>query len=158
MRGKSTQLLVWDEVPHYQIIMRRTKNICLVGEPGVGKTAIVEGLAQRMVEKFEGKCRKNDTLMLDIGAVVAGTKCQCWVRTHEENLGRSISWTNVILLSMSYTLTLDFPGGQKVSIDANILKPALARGNPVWGNYMMIPKLIYWKRHDHRTSFCLSSC
>ena len=114
-----------------QILSRRTKNNpCLVGEPGVGKTAIVEGLASRIVAGDVPDTVKNKRLLtLDLSGMVAGSKYR---GEFEERIKRVIAEViadgNVILF-VDEMHTLIGAGGAEGAIDAsNILKPSLARG------------------------------
>ncbi len=114
-----------------RILSRRTKNNpCLVGEPGVGKTAIVEGLAQRIVRgQVPPTLRDCRLLTLDLSGIVAGTKYR---GEFEERIKRIISEVisaGNIILFVDEVHTLIGAGGAEGSIDAsNILKPSLARG------------------------------
>ena len=114
-----------------QILSRRTKNNpCLVGEPGVGKTAIVEGLAQRIVSGRVPDSVKNcRVLNLDLAGMVAGSKYR---GEFEERIKRVITETmsaGDVILFIDEIHTMIGAGGAEGSIDAsNILKPALARG------------------------------
>ncbi len=115
-----------------QILSRRTKNNpILIGEPGTGKTAIVEGLAQRIVRGDVPENLKNkEVYTLDMGALVAGAK---YKGEFEERLKGVISEvTNAdgnIILFIDEIHTLVGAGGGEGAMDAaNILKPALARG------------------------------
>ncbi|UUX33119.1 ATP-dependent Clp protease ATP-binding subunit [Fundicoccus culcitae] len=114
-----------------QIISRRSKNNpVLVGEPGVGKTAIVEGLAQRMVsgEVPEDIARKR-LMMLDMGSLVAGTKYRGEFEERMKKIIDEITNDGEVILFIDELHTLIGAGGAEGSIDAsNILKPALARG------------------------------
>ena len=123
-RNKETERVI-------QILSRRTKNNpCLVGDPGVGKTAIVEGLAQRIVSGDVPEPIKDKRVVaLDLAAMVAGTKYR---GEFEERIKRVIEEvianTNIILF-IDEMHTLIGAGGAEGSLDAaNILKPALARG------------------------------
>ncbi len=113
-----------------QILSRRTKNNpALIGEPGVGKTAIVEGLAQRIVnndvpETLQGK----RVLALDIGALVAGTKYRGEFEERLKKVVAEIKDTGSILF-IDELHTLVGAGAAEGAVDAaNILKPALSRG------------------------------
>ena len=114
-----------------QILSRRTKNNpVLVGEPGVGKTAIVEGLAQRIIsgdvpEDMRGK----RLMMLDMGTLVAGTKYRGEFEDRLKKVIDEIYHDGQIILFIDELHTLIGAGGAEGAIDAsNILKPALARG------------------------------
>ena len=114
-----------------QILSRRTKNNpVLVGEPGVGKTAIAEGLAQRIVngEVPEDMLEKR-LMMLDMGALVAGTKYRGEFEDRMKKVIDEIYNDGQIILFIDELHTLIGAGGAEGAIDAsNILKPALARG------------------------------
>ncbi|KAG4983784.1 hypothetical protein JHK87_028533 [Glycine soja] len=114
-----------------QILGRRTKNNpCLIGEPGVGKTAIAEGLAQRIAngdvpETLEGK----KVITLDMGLLVAGTKYRGEFEERLKKLMEEIKQSDEIILFIDEVHTLIGAGAAEGAIDAaNILKPALARG------------------------------
>lgn len=114
-----------------QILSRRTKNNpVLVGEPGVGKTAIAEGLAQKIVnrevpEDMQGK----RLMMLDMGALVAGTKYRGEFEDRLKKVVDEIYQDGQVILFIDELHTLIGAGGAEGAIDAsNILKPALARG------------------------------
>lgn len=114
-----------------QILSRRTKNNpCLVGEPGVGKTAIVEGLAQRIVEGDVPLSMRNKRLLtLDLSGMVAGSKYRGEFEERIKKLMREVREEGNVLLFMDEIHTLIGAGGAEGAIDAsNILKPALARG------------------------------
>ena len=114
-----------------QTLSRRAKNNpCLIGEPGVGKTAIVEGLAQRIVDgAVPDTVADKRLLTLDLSAMVAGSKYR---GEFEERIKKVISEViseGNILLFMDEVHTIIGAGGAEGSIDAsNILKPSLARG------------------------------
>ncbi|HEU0165999.1 MAG TPA: Clp protease N-terminal domain-containing protein, partial [Thermomicrobiales bacterium] len=123
--GRSTEI---DRV--MQILSRRTKNNpALIGEPGVGKTAIVEGLAQRIVagdvpEQLQGK----RLVALDIGALVAGTKYRGEFEERLKKIVNEVKETKSILF-IDELHTLVGAGAAEGAVDAaNILKPALSRG------------------------------
>jgi len=114
-----------------QILGRRTKNNpCLIGEPGVGKTAVVEGLAQKIItgdvpETIEGK----QVVTLDMGLLVAGTKYRGEFEERLKKLMDEIKQNDQIILMIDEVHTLIGAGAAEGAIDAaNILKPALARG------------------------------
>ena len=114
-----------------EILSRRTKNNpCLIGEPGVGKTAIAEGLAQRIVEgEVPGTLADKRVLTLDLSGMVAGSKYR---GEFEERIKRAIRETTEcgdVLLFIDEIHTVIGAGGAEGAIDAsNILKPAMARG------------------------------
>lgn len=114
-----------------EILSRRTKNNpCLIGEPGVGKTAIAEGLAARIVEgEVPSSIAGKRILTLDLSGMVAGSKYR---GEFEERIKRAIKETSQagnILLFIDEIHTVIGAGGAEGAIDAsNILKPALARG------------------------------
>merc|ERR1719375_660358 len=114
-----------------QILGRRTKNNpCLVGEPGVGKTAVTEGLAQKIAntdvpETIEGK----KVVSLDMGLLVAGTKYRGEFEERLKKLMDEIKASDDIILMIDEVHTLIGAGAAEGAIDAAyILKPALARG------------------------------
>ena len=112
-----------------QIIAVVRNKPVLVGEPGVGKTAIVEGLAQRMVS---GSSRRNRRKAFDdvrYGCSRCGNKIQWWVRRAHEKILDEVYREQDVILFIDELHTLIGAGGAEGSIDAsNILKPALARG------------------------------
>ena len=114
-----------------QVLCRRTKNNpCLVGEPGVGKTAIVEGLAQRIVggvvpESMKGK----HILTLDLSGMVAGSKYRGEFEERMKKLIREVKAEGNIILFLDEIHTIIGAGGAEGALDAaNILKPSMARG------------------------------
>jgi ATP-dependent Clp protease ATP-binding subunit ClpC len=114
-----------------QILSRRTKNNpVLVGEPGVGKTAIAEGLAQKIVNGEVPKdMQQKRLMMLDMGALVAGTKYRGEFEDRMKKIIDEIYQDGQIILFIDELHTLIGAGGAEGAIDAsNILKPALARG------------------------------
>ncbi|MEZ4570293.1 MAG: ATP-dependent Clp protease ATP-binding subunit [Thermomicrobiales bacterium] len=113
-----------------QILSRRTKNNpALIGEPGVGKTAIVEGLAQRIVDSEVPEPLQNKRLVaLDIGALVAGTKYRGEFEERLKTIVGEVKETGTILF-IDELHTLVGAGAAEGAVDAaNILKPALSRG------------------------------
>ena len=114
-----------------RILSRRSKNNpVLVGEPGVGKTAIVEGLAQRLAqgEAPEDLARKR-ILALDLAAVVAGTKYRGEFEERLKRIMKEISLAGTIILFIDEIHTVVGAGSAEGTIDAsNMLKPALSRG------------------------------
>ncbi|GAT18471.1 ATP-dependent Clp protease ATP-binding protein [Secundilactobacillus silagincola] len=114
-----------------QILSRRTKNNpVLIGEPGVGKTAIAEGLAQRIVKGDVPEDMQNKRLMaLDMGSLVAGTKYRGEFEDRLKKVIEEIYNDGEVILFIDELHTLIGAGGAEGAIDAsNILKPALARG------------------------------
>ena len=114
-----------------QILSRRTKNNpCLVGEPGVGKTAIVEGLAARIVaETVPDTIKGKRLLTLDLSAMIAGSKYRGEFEERMKRLMTEVRQTGNVLLFMDEVHTLIGAGGAEGAVDAsNILKPSLARG------------------------------
>lgn len=114
-----------------QILSRRTKNNpVLVGEPGVGKTAIAEGLAQRIVNGDVPETLKDKRVVtLDLAAMVAGTKYRGDFEDRLKKLINEIKADGNVILFIDELHTLIGAGGAEGAIDAsNILKPALARG------------------------------
>ena len=115
-----------------QILSRRTKNNpVLVGEPGVGKTAIAEGLAQRIAKGQVPDNLKHKRLMvLDMGSLVAGTKYRGEFEARLKQIIDEIEADGQVILFVDELHTLVGAGGAEGAIDAaNILKPALARGD-----------------------------
>ena len=114
-----------------QILVRRTKNNpVLVGEPGVGKTAIAEGLAQRIASgEIPGILEGKRVLTLDIGLLVAGTKYRGEFEERLKKIMEEIRGAGDVILVIDEVHTLIGAGAAEGAIDAaNILKPALARG------------------------------
>lgn len=114
-----------------QILSRRTKNNpVLVGEPGVGKTAIAEGLAQRIIQgEVPEDMLDKRLMMLDMGALVAGTKYRGEFEDRMKKVIDEIYHDGQVILFIDELHTLIGAGGAEGAIDAsNILKPALARG------------------------------
>ena len=114
-----------------QILSRRGKNNpCLIGEPGVGKTAIVEGLAERIVDGNVPDSVKNlRVLSLDLSGMVAGSKYRGEFEERIKKVIAEVIEEGNILLFIDEIHTLIGAGGAEGAIDAsNILKPAMARG------------------------------
>lgn len=114
-----------------QILSRRTKNNpVLVGEPGVGKTAIAEGLAQKIVMgEVPEEMQEKRLMMLDMGSLVAGTKYRGEFEDRMKKVINEIYNDGQVILFIDELHTLIGAGGAEGAIDAsNILKPALARG------------------------------
>lgn len=115
-----------------QILSRRTKNNpILIGEPGVGKTAIVEGLAQRIVSRDVPENLKSKTVFsLDMGALIAGAKYQGEFEERLKNVIKEVVDSDgEVILFIDEIHTLIGAGATGGAMDAaNILKPALARG------------------------------
>lgn len=114
-----------------QILCRRTKNNpCLVGEPGVGKTAVVEGMASMLVNGLVPEAMKNKRILtLDVAGMVAGSKYRGEFEERIKRLIAEVKNDGDIILFVDEIHTLIGAGGAEGAIDAaNILKPALARG------------------------------
>ncbi|MDQ2898357.1 MAG: ATP-dependent chaperone ClpB, partial [Acidobacteriota bacterium] len=115
-----------------QVLARRTKNNpVLIGEPGVGKTAIVEGLAQRIVKgDIPEQLRNKRLVAIDLGSMVAGTKFRGEFEDRLKAVLKEITESNgEIICFIDEMHTLVGAGGAEGAIDAaNMLKPALARG------------------------------
>ena len=114
-----------------QIISRRTKNNpCLIGEPGVGKTAVVEGLAQRIVSgNVPFTIQDKRVLVLDLSGMVAGSKYRGEFEERIKKVIAEVIASGNVLLFLDELHTLIGAGGAEGAIDAsNILKPSLARG------------------------------
>ncbi|HSW39310.1 MAG TPA: ATP-dependent Clp protease ATP-binding subunit, partial [Acidobacteriota bacterium] len=114
-----------------QILCRRTKNNpVLIGEPGVGKTAIVEGLAQRIVEnRVPPQLTDKRILALDISLIVAGTKYRGQFEERLKTILKELIENSNLIVFIDELHTLVGAGSAEGSLDAaNILKPALSRG------------------------------
>src|SRR5690625_1117872 len=114
-----------------QVLSRRTKNNpVLIGEPGVGKTAVAEGLAQQIVHNEIPEILRDKRVMtLDMGTVVAGTKYRGEFEDRLKKVMEEISQAGNVILFIDELHTLIGAGGAEGAIDAsNILKPSLSRG------------------------------
>jgi len=123
-RGKEIERVI-------QILSRRKKNNpVLIGEPGVGKTAIAEGLATRMVEgQVPVTLRDKELVTLDLASVVAGTKYRGQFEERLKQIMAEIRESEDVILFIDELHTIVGAGGAEGAIDAsNMLKPSLARG------------------------------
>lgn len=114
-----------------RILSRRTKNNpCLVGEPGVGKTAVVEGLARRIADGNVPDCmKKKRVLSLDLSAMVAGSKYRGEFEERIKRVMEEAIRDGNVLIFIDELHTIIGAGGAEGALDAsNIMKPALARG------------------------------
>ena len=114
-----------------QILSRRTKNNpCLVGEPGVGKTAIIEGLANQIATGIVPDGMKDKRIVtLDLSGMIAGSKYRGEFEERMKRLIREVKSAGNIILFLDEVHTMIGAGGAEGAIDAsNILKPSLARG------------------------------
>ena len=114
-----------------QILNRRQKNNpCLIGEPGVGKTAIAEGLAQRIAaKKVPYKLREKEVYLLDLTALVAGTQFRGQFESRMKGLIQEITKEGNVILVIDEIHNIVGAGDAEGSMNAaNILKPALSRG------------------------------
>jgi ATP-dependent Clp protease ATP-binding subunit ClpC len=114
-----------------QVLCRRKKNNpVLIGEPGVGKTALVEGLAQRIVDNKAAEPLKDKRLLtLDLASVVAGTKYRGQFEERLKAVMNEIRESDNVIIFIDELHTIVGAGGAEGAIDAsNMLKPALARG------------------------------
>lgn len=114
-----------------EILMRRSKNNpVLLGEPGVGKTAIAEGLAQKIANgEVPTELSKKRIILLDMGTLVAGTKYRGEFEDRVKKILQEIREAGDIILFVDEMHTMVGAGGAEGAIDAsNIMKPALARG------------------------------
>ena len=114
-----------------QILARRTKNNpVLIGEPGVGKTAIVEGMAQRIISREVPQLLYDKRVIsLDLGAVIAGTKYRGQFEQRIKAIMKEITQSSNVILFIDEIHTLVGAGAAEGSVDAsNMLKPALSRG------------------------------
>ncbi len=114
-----------------QILSRRTKNNpCLIGEPGVGKTAVVEGLAQRIVAGNVPENLRDKTIVtLDIASMIAGAKYRGEFEERFKNVMEEVRKNIALILFIDEIHTIIGAGAAEGAVDAaNIIKPALARG------------------------------
>ena len=114
-----------------QILSRRTKNNpVLIGEPGVGKTAIVEGLAQLIIEReVPDTLFEKRVVSLDLGSLIAGTKYRGQFEARLKGIMKEIVQNDSVILFIDELHTLVGAGAAEGSVDAsNMLKPALSRG------------------------------
>jgi len=115
-----------------QILTRRRKNNpVLIGEPGVGKTAIIEGLAQRIIRKTVPRILHNQRILsLDLAAIVAGTKYRGQFEERLKSVMMELEMNDNIIVFIDEIHTLVGAGGASGSLDAsNMFKPSLARGD-----------------------------
>lgn len=121
-----------NEIEQISIILSRRKknNPCLVGDPGVGKSAIAEGLAQKIAEGDVPKNLKDKKIiMIDMGAMVAGTKYRGEFEQRIRSLIKEMESNKDVILFIDEIHTIIGAGGSQGSLDAaNMLKPALGRG------------------------------
>ncbi len=119
-----------EEIRRLVQILSRKNNPCLIGEPGVGKTAVVEGLAQRIVEgNVPFTIKEKRVLTLDLSGMVAGSKYRGEFEERIKRVIREVVEDGNVLLFLDELHTLIGAGGAEGAIDAsNILKPSLARG------------------------------
>ena len=123
-RDKETERVI-------QILSRRAKNNpCLIGEPGVGKTAVVEGLAQRIIDGAVPETLKDKTVFtLDIAGMIAGAKYRGEFEERLKNVMSEVAKSPNIILFIDEIHTIVGAGAAEGAVDAaNIIKPALARG------------------------------
>ena len=123
-RDKETERVI-------QILSRRTKNNpCLIGEPGVGKTTVVEGLAQKIVDGSVPETLKDKTIVaLDIPSMIAGAKYRGEFEERMKSVMDEVQKNPNIILFIDEIHTIIGAGAAEGAVDAaNILKPALARG------------------------------
>ncbi len=133
MEGKMDRIIGRDKEIYrvMQILNRRTKNNpCLIGEPGVGKTAIAEGIAQRLVAgEVPPRLHDKELYMLDLTALVAGTQFRGQFETRVKGLVEDIKKAGNVILFIDEVHSLVGAGDAEGSMNAaNILKPALSRG------------------------------
>lgn len=133
MQGKLDPIIGRDQIIERvaQILSRRKKNNpVLIGEPGVGKTAVAEGLALRIISKKVPRVLHNKRIVaLDMGSIVAGTKYRGQFEERMKAIMGELEKTDNIILFIDELHTIVGAGGASGSLDAsNMFKPALARG------------------------------
>lgn len=114
-----------------QVLSRRTKNNpCLVGEPGVGKTAVIEGLAAQIAAGVVPDSMKDKRILtMDLGAMIAGSKYRGEFEERMKRLIQEVKAAGNVILFLDEVHTIIGAGGAEGAMDAsNILKPSLARG------------------------------
>ena len=114
-----------------QVLSRRTKNNpCLIGEPGVGKTAVIEGLATQIAEGIVPESMKNKRILtMDLAGLIAGSKYRGEFEDRMKKLIQEVKAAGNVILFLDEVHTIIGAGGAEGAIDAsNILKPSLARG------------------------------
>lgn len=114
-----------------QVLSRRTKNNpCLVGEPGVGKTAVIEGLAAKIASGIVPESMKDKRILtMDLAGMIAGSKYRGEFEERMKKLVQEVKTAGNIILFLDEVHTIIGAGGAEGAIDAsNILKPSLARG------------------------------
>ena len=114
-----------------QVLSRRTKNNpCLVGEPGVGKTAVIEGLAQQIASGMvPDDMKEKRILTMDLAAMIAGSKYRGEFEERMKRLIQEVKAAGNVILFLDEVHTIIGAGGAEGAMDAsNILKPSLARG------------------------------
>ena len=114
-----------------QVLSRRTKNNpCLIGEPGVGKTAVIEGLATQIAEGIVPESMKNKRILtMDLAGLIAGSKYRGEFEDRMKKLIQEVKVAGNVILFLDEVHTIIGAGGAEGAIDAsNILKPSLARG------------------------------
>ena len=136
-----------------RILSRKTKNNpVLIGEPGVGKTAIVEGLAERIVRGDVPNSLKNKTIWeLDMGALVAGAKYRGEFEERLKAVLKTVKESNGDMIMFIDEIHMIVGNGDNGAMDAgNVLKPMLARGEINWSNNFKRVSQIYRKGWSFR--------
>ena len=114
-----------------QVLSRRTKNNpCMIGEPGVGKTAVIEGLASRIAAGIVPESMKDKRIFtMDLAGMIAGSKYRGEFEDRMKRLLQEVKTAGNVILFLDEVHTIIGAGGAEGAIDAsNILKPSLARG------------------------------